>query len=51
VQESGARGSLNQLHNTLLGAVGVIKPDGGPVDDFGAPEGLKGRLNELIAPG
>jgi hypothetical protein len=49
VQESGDRGTLNQLHNTFLGAVGVTRPDGTPVDDFGAPEGLKGRLMSLVA--
>jgi hypothetical protein len=48
VQESAARGTLNQLHNTFLGAVGVTKADGSPVDDFGAPEGLKGRLMNLV---
>jgi hypothetical protein len=51
VQESGARGTLNQLHNTFLGAVGVTKADGSPVDDFGAPEGLKGRLMNIVAAG
>ena len=51
VQESAARGTLNQLHNTLLGAVGVTKADGSPVDDFGAPEGLKGRLMNIVASG
>jgi hypothetical protein len=49
VQESAARGTLNQLHNTFLGAVGVTRADGSPVDDFGAPEGLKGRLMNLVA--
>ena len=49
VQVPSTRGTLNQLHNTFLGAVGVTKADGSPVDDFGAPEGLKGRLGELLA--
>jgi hypothetical protein len=43
--------NLNLLHNTLLGAVGVTKPDGSPVDDFGAAELPKGRLTEIIATG
>ena len=43
------RGTLNQMHNTCLGAVGVTKPDGSPVDDFGAAEALKGRLMNLVA--
>jgi len=49
VEESAERGTLNQLHNTLLGAVGVTKADGAPVDDFGASEGLKGRLTKLLS--
>ncbi len=41
--------NLNLLFNSLLGAVGVTKPDGSPVDDFGAAELPKGRLNEILA--
>jgi hypothetical protein len=41
--------NLNLLHNTLLGAVGVTKPDGSPVDDFGGADLPKGRLTEIIA--
>jgi hypothetical protein len=41
--------NLNLLHNTLLGAVGVTKPDGSPVDDFGGADLPKGRLAEIIA--
>lgn len=43
--------NLNLLLNTLLGAVGVTKADGAPVDDFGAAELAKGRLTEIIAAG
>ena len=43
------RGHLNLLLNSLLGAVGVTKPDGSPVDDFGAAELPKGRLAEILA--
>ena len=41
--------NLNLLFNSLLGAVGVTKPDGSPVDDFGAAELPKGRLSEILA--
>jgi hypothetical protein len=41
--------NLNLLFNSLLGAVGVTKPDGSPVDDFGAAELPKGRLAEILA--
>jgi hypothetical protein len=41
--------NLNLLLNTLLGSVGVTKPDGAPVDDFGSSELPKGRLTEIIA--
>jgi hypothetical protein len=41
--------NLNLLHNTLLGAVGVTRPDGSPVDDFGGADLPKGRLAEIIA--
>jgi hypothetical protein len=40
---------LNLLLNTLLGAVGVTKPDGSPVDDFGGEGLAKGRLTDIIA--
>ncbi len=43
--------NLNLLLNTLLGAVGVTKPDGSPVDDFGAAELPKGRVPEILAVG
>jgi hypothetical protein len=43
--------NLNLLHNTLLGAVGVTKPDGAPVDDFGSAMLAKGRFTEIIAGG
>jgi hypothetical protein len=43
--------NLNLLFNTLLGAVGVTKPDGSPVDDFGAAELPKGRLTEILPGG
>jgi hypothetical protein len=50
--ELGNQGTnLNLLLNTLLGAVGVTKPDGSPVDDFGSAELSKGRLTELTAAG
>jgi hypothetical protein len=42
-------GTLNQMHNTCLGAVGVTNPDGSPVEDFGAAEALKGRLTDLVS--
>jgi len=41
--------NLNLLLNTLLGAVGVTKPDGSPVDDFGAAELPHGRLTQIQA--
>ena len=41
--------NLNLLHNSLLGAVGVTKPDGSPVDDFGDATLPKGRLAEILA--
>jgi hypothetical protein len=41
--------NLNLLLNTLLGSVGVTKPDGAPVDDFGSSELPRGRLTEIIA--
>ena len=43
-----AAGTLNQMHNTCLQAVGVTRPDGSPVEDFGAAEAPKGRLTNLI---
>jgi hypothetical protein len=42
-----AAGTLNQMHNTCLGALGVTNPDGSPVENFGAAEALKGRLPVL----
>ena len=51
VQLANQGTNLNLLLNTLLGAVGVTKPDGSPVDDFGASELAKGRLTEIIAGG
>ena len=42
--------NLNLLLNTLLGAVGVTRPDGSPVDDFGAAELPKGRLMDITGP-
>jgi Protein of unknown function (DUF1552) len=42
--------NLNLLLNSLLGAVGVTKPDGAPLDDFGSPDLAKGRLTEILAP-
>jgi hypothetical protein len=48
VDVANAPGTLNQMHNTCLGAVGVTNPGGAPVENFGAPEALKGRLTELI---
>jgi len=47
--ELGNQPSLNLLLNILLGAVGVTKPDGSPVDDFGSAELAKGRLTEILA--
>jgi hypothetical protein len=41
--------NLNLLLNVLLGAVGVTKPDGSPVDDFGAEDLPKGRLTQILA--
>jgi hypothetical protein len=41
--------NLNLLLNSLLGAVGVTKPDGSPVDDFGGGDLPRGRLTEIIA--
>jgi hypothetical protein len=41
--------NLNLLLNTLLGAVGVTKADGSPVDDFGSAELAKGRMTEIVA--
>ncbi len=43
--------NLNLLLNTLLGAVGVTKPDGSPVDDFGAAELPRGRLTQIQTAG
>jgi hypothetical protein len=42
-------GTLNQMHNTCLGAVGVTNPGGAPVENFGAAEALKGRLAVLTS--
>ena len=39
----------NQLLNTLLSAVGVKKPDGSPVDDFGDPSLKRGQIAALLA--
>ena len=47
----GEQTNLNLLLNSLLGAVGVTKPDGSPVDDFGAAELPKGRLTQILAAG
>lgn len=41
--------SHNKLFNTLLNAVGVRKPGGEWVDDFGDPELEKGWLPEIVA--
>jgi hypothetical protein len=43
--------NLNLLLSSLLGAVGVTKADGAPVDDFGSAELPKGRLTEIVAAG
>jgi hypothetical protein len=43
--------NLNLLLSTLLGAVGVTRPDGSPVDDFGAAELPRGRLTQIQAAG
>lgn len=42
-------GTLNQMHHTCLGAVGVTNPDGSPVVSFGAAEALKGQLGILTS--
>jgi len=44
-----AAGTLNQMHNTCLGAVGVVNKDGSPVEDFGDTSALKGRLTALTS--
>jgi hypothetical protein len=41
--------SHNKLFNTLLNAVGVRKPGGEWIDDFGDPELEKGWIPEIIA--
>jgi hypothetical protein len=58
----GARGTLktgvyldvgrvtgNKLLNTLLTASGVRKPNGDPVDDFGAPQTAGGLISGMLA--
>lgn len=47
----GGGTNLNLLLSTLLGAVGVTKPDGSPVDDFGSADLARGRLPELTTAG
>jgi hypothetical protein len=49
VDVGNAAGTLNQMHNTCLGAVGVTNADGSPVENFGAAEALKGRLSVLTS--
>jgi hypothetical protein len=39
----------NKLLNTLLGAAGVRKANGDPVNDFGAPETSGGTISAMIA--
>ncbi len=39
----------NQLLNTLIGAFGVRKADGSPVDDFGDPSLARGTLSQILA--
>jgi hypothetical protein len=39
----------NKLFNSILTAVGVRKPNGDPIDDFGDPSLPKGMLTQLHA--
>jgi hypothetical protein len=47
--ELPAMTSHNKLFNTLLNAVGVRKPGGEWIDDFGDPELEKGWIPEIVA--
>ncbi len=49
VRGGGEHITHNKMFNTILSAVGIRKPDGSPVDDFGDPSLEGGLIPEMIA--